>query len=388
MTENNATQKVIVLGGGYAGVLAANHLLQQQTAQVTLVNARPEFVERIRLHQLVAGTHDATADYDELLSDKVTLVVDKAERIDTAARRVELASGNTLDYDYLIYAVGSTSAGAPEFAYALSEFEDAQRLRARLQDVPMSAPIVVVGGGLTGIEAASEFAEAGRTTTLVAGPALGPSLGAQARRSAAKQLAKLGVTVIVGPTVVAVHADHVELSDGRLLRSAATVWTVGFGVPELAARSGLRTDDLGRLLTDETLVSIDDDRVVGAGDAVAPSGSPLRMSCQAAMPLAAQAARTVLARIDGDAPQAINQAFAGQCVSIGRSYGTIQISRPDDSPRRAYVGGRIAASIKEMVCKGTLWQLRREAAKPGSYFLIKGGKRAERLAALLENDPV
>ncbi|MGJ6122523.1 FAD-dependent oxidoreductase [Mycolicibacterium sp. Y3] len=387
MTENNATQKVIVLGGGYAGVLAANHLLQQQAAQVTLVNARPEFVERIRLHQLVAGTHDATAAYDELLSDKVTLVVDTAERIDTAARRVELASGNTLDYDYLIYAVGSTSAGAPEFAYALSEFEDAQRLRARLQDVPMSAPIVVVGGGLTGIEAASEFAEAGRATTLVAGPALGPSLGAQARRSAAKQLAKLGVTVIVGPTVAAVHADHVELSDGRLLRSATTVWTVGFGVPELAARSGLRTDDLGRLLTDETLVSIDDDRVVGAGDAVAPSGAPLRMSCQAAMPLAAQAARTVLARIDGDAPQAINQAFAGQCVSIGRSYGTIQISRPDDSPRRAYVGGRIAASIKEMVCKGTLWQLRREAAKPGSYFLIKGGKRAERLAALLEHDP-
>lgn len=387
MTENNATQKVIVLGGGYAGVLAANHLLQQQAAQVTLVNARPEFVERIRLHQLVAGTHDATADYDELLSDKVTLVVDTAERIDTAARRVELASGNTLDYDYLIYAVGSTSAGAPEFAYALSELEDAQRLRARLQDVPMSAPIVVVGGGLTGIEAASEFAEAGRTTTLVAGPALGPSLGAQARRSAAKQLAKLGVTVIVGPTVAAVHADHVELSDGRLLRSATTVWTVGFRVPELAARSGLRTDDLGRLLTDETLVSIDDDRVVGAGDAVTPSGAPLRMSCQAAMPLAAQAARTVLARIDGDAPQEINQAFAGQCVSIGRSYGTIQISRPDDSPRRAYLGGRIAASIKEMVCKGTLWQLRREAAKPGSYFLIKGGKRAERLAALLENDP-
>lgn len=387
MTENNATQKVIVLGGGYAGVLAANHLLQRPGVKVTLVNARPEFVERIRLHQLVAGTHDATADYDELLSDKVTLVVDTAERIDTAARRVELASGNALDYDYLIYAVGSTSAGAPEFAYALSELEDAQRLRARLQDVPMSAPIVVVGGGLTGIEAASEFAEAGRTTTLVAGPALGPSLGAQARRSAAKQLAKLGVTVIVGPTVAAVRADHVELSDGRLLRSATTVWTVGFGVPGLAARSGLRTDDLGRLLTDETLVSIDDDRVVGAGDAVAPSGSPLRMSCQAAMPLAAQAARTVLARIDGDAPQAINQAFAGQCVSIGRSYGTIQISRPDDSPRRAYVGGRIAASIKEMVCKGTLWQLRREAAKPGSYFLIKGGKRAERLAALLEHDP-
>lgn len=388
MTENNIPQKVIVLGGGYAGVLAANHLLQQQAAQVTLVNARAEFVERIRLHQLVAGNHDATADYAELLSDQVTLVVDKAERIDTTARRVELASGAALDYDYLIYAVGSTSGTAPEFAYKLGELEDARRLRARLQDVPMSAPVVVVGGGLTGIEAASEFAQAGRPVTLAAGPVLGPSLGAQARRSAAKQLAKLGVTVIEGPKVAAVYADRVQLSDGRELAGAATVWTAGFGVPDLAARSGLRTDDLGRLLTDETLVSIDDDRVIGAGDAVAPSGVPLRMSCQAAMPLAAQAARTVLARIVGDTPQPINQAFAGQCVSIGRSFGTIQISHPDDSPRRAYIGGRVAASIKEMVCKGTLWQLRREAAKPGSYFLIKGGKRAERLAATLEADPV
>ncbi|MHA3019707.1 NAD(P)/FAD-dependent oxidoreductase [Mycobacterium sp. BMJ-28] len=387
MTENNIAQ-VIVIGGGYAGVLAANHLRQRPGTEVTLVNARPEFVERIRLHQLVAGTHDATADYAALLADGVRLVIDKAERIDTAARRVELTSGLTLGYDYLVYAVGSTSAGAPEFGYALAEFEDAQRLGARLQDVPVSAPIVVVGGGLTGIEAASEFAEAGRPVTLAAGPVLGPSLGAQARRSAAKQLAKLGVTVIEGPKVAAVHADRVELADGSELPSAATVWTAGFGVPELAARSGLRTDALGRLLTDETLVSIDDDRIVGAGDAVAPSGMPLRMSCQAAMPLAAQAARTVLARIDGRTPEPINQAFAGQCVSIGRSFGTIQISHTDDTPRRAYIGGRIAASIKEMVCKGTVWQLRREAAKPGSYFLIKGGKRAERLAAALETDPV
>jgi NADH:ubiquinone reductase (H+-translocating) len=382
MTENSAHQNIIVLGGGYAGVLAANHLLQREGVNVTLVNARPEFVERIRLHQLAIGNDDATAGYDELLSDKVTLVVDRADRIDTAARRVELASGAALNYDYLIYAVGSTSGAAPEFAYPLAELEDAQRLAARLQDVPQSAPIVVVGGGLTGIEAASEFAEGGRTVTLAAGPLLGPSLGAQARRSATKQLAKLGVTVIEGPTVDAVHADRVVLSDGRELTSAATVWTVGFGVPDLAARSGLRTDALGRLLTDETLVSIDDDRVIGAGDAVAPSGVPLRMSCQAAMPLAAQAARTVLAHLGGTEAKPVDQAFAGQCVSIGRSYGTIQISHADDSPRRAYIGGRIAASIKEMVCKGTLWQLRREAAKPGSYFLMKGGKRAERLEAV------
>ncbi|MEN4472795.1 NAD(P)/FAD-dependent oxidoreductase [Mycolicibacterium cosmeticum] len=379
MTENNTPQRVIVLGGGYAGVHAANHLLQRPGTTVTVVNARPEFVERIRLHQLSAGTHDATTGYDTLLGEGVRLVVDRAERIDTAARRVELASGTALDYDYLIYAVGSTAGATPESAYGISELEGARRLRARLQDVPTTAPMVVVGGGLTGIEAASEFGEAGRTVTLVAGPVLGPSLGAQARRSVAKQLAKLNVTVIEGPTVAAVGDQDVTLSDGRTLPSAVTVWTAGFGVPELAAASGLRTDDLGRLLTDETLTSIDDDRVVGAGDAVAPSGVPLRMSCQAAIPLAAQAARTVLARIAGTDPVPVNQAFAGQCISIGRSYGTIQLAHTDDTPTRLYIGGRVAASLKEMVCKGTLWQLRREAAKPGSYVWMRGGKRAERL---------
>lgn len=374
------TQKtrVVVIGGGYAGVLAANHL-QQQAVDVTLVNARAAFVERIRLHQLAIGNDDAVAGYDELLSAKVRLVVDNADRIDTAARRVELASGTALDYDYLIYAVGSTSGAAPEFAYRMAELEDAQALAARLQDVPAAAPIVVVGGGLTGIEAASEFAEAGRSVTLVTGPVLGPSLSVPGRRSVAKQLAKLGVTVIEGPTVSAVAAHDVTLSDGRTLASAATVWTAGFAVPTLAADSGLRTDELGRLLTDETLTSIDDDRVIAAGDAAAPSGVPLRMSCQAALPLGAQAANTVLARIAGSEPAPINQAFTGQCISIGRAGGTIQLARTDDTPIRLFIGGRTAAMVKEQVCRGTLSFLRKEARKPGAYFWLKGGKRSEKL---------
>ncbi|OPE44680.1 NAD(P)/FAD-dependent oxidoreductase, partial [Mycolicibacterium diernhoferi] len=217
MTEKT---HVIVIGGGYAGVLAANHLLQRGDLEVTLVNARPEFVERIRLHQLAIGTDDAVADYAELLGERVRLVVDKATRIDTAARRLELASGTALDYDYLIYAVGSTSGAAPESAYRLGELEDARRLAARLQDVPVSAPVVVVGGGLTGIEAASEFASesAGtRPVTLVTGPILGPSLSGPGRKSVARQLAELGVTVIEGPTVTGVDAHAVTLSDGRTL---------------------------------------------------------------------------------------------------------------------------------------------------------------------------
>jgi NADH dehydrogenase FAD-containing subunit len=63
-----------------------------------------------------------------------------------------------------------------------------------------------------------------------------------------------------------------------------TIWAAGFGVPDLAARSGLSTDAVDRLLTDETLTSVDDERITAAGDSAAPSDLPLRMSCQAALP--------------------------------------------------------------------------------------------------------
>ena len=378
--------RVVVIGGGYAGTLAANHLRLCPDIDITMVNPRPVFVERIRLHQLVANTATATVDYGALLGDGIRLVVDGADRIDTADRRVRLTSGAALDYDYLIYAVGSTGAmpavrGAAEFAYSVADLESAQRLRHALADLRPDAPVAVVGAGLTGIETAAELAQLGRPVTLVCGGVLGPSLSKRGRRSVGRRLRSLGVDVLESIAVSEVRWDAVVLSDGAVLPSGATVWTAGFGVPDLASRSGLRTDALGRLLTDETLTSIDDERVVAAGDAAAPSGHPLRMSCQAAGPLAAQAANTVLSRIAGNTPARVNQAFVGQCISLGRSHGTIQLARTDDTPVNFVVGGRSAAQIKEAICKGTLWAIRREAAKPGSYYWLKGGKRSAQLAA-------
>jgi NADH dehydrogenase len=186
--------------------------------------------------------------------------------------------------------------------------------------------------------------------------------------------------VIDTGVVSEVRPDSVALSDGRELPSALTIWTTGFEVPPLAASSGLATDEIGRLLTDETLTSIDDPRIVAAGDAAAPSGQPLRMSCQAALPLGAQAANTVLSRIAGEEPAVVNQAFVGQCISLGRSLATFQISRTDDTPRRLYIGGRAAAKIKESICRGTVRYLVKEARKPGSYFWLRGGKRRVREA--------
>ncbi len=373
--------KVVVVGGGYAGTLAANRLRKRDDIDITLVNPRPTFVDRIRLHQFVAGTGEATVDYGSLLGEGVDLVVDSATRIDTAARTVRLASGGDLDYDYVIYAVGSTGAiptsvpGAVEITVSMAEWESAQRLRAALEELPPEAPVTVVGGGLTGIETAAELAEQGRRVALVCDGVLAPSLSASTRRSVSRWLSRHRVVVIEAAEVIEVRPDAVVLADGAVRPSALTVWAAGFGVPGLAAASGLRTDGLGRLLTDETLTSVHDDRIVAAGDAAAPSGQPLRMSCQAAAPLGAQAADTVLSHIAGIEPTVIDFAFTGSCVGLGRRGGVRQVARKDDTPQNVYLGGRIVAAYKELTCRLGLFKIRREASRPGSVPWLKGGPR-------------
>src|SRR4051812_46022153 len=99
------TIAVVVIGGGYSGVMAANRLTQRAEVDVTLVNPRPSFVERIRLHQLVGGSHPAVVDYRTVLADRVRLQVGSVTRIDAANRTLELAGGGTVTYDYLVYAV-------------------------------------------------------------------------------------------------------------------------------------------------------------------------------------------------------------------------------------------------------------------------------------------
>ncbi|MER6157655.1 FAD-dependent oxidoreductase [Streptomyces sp. NPDC001868] len=365
--------QVVVIGGGYGGVTAANTLARRDGVSVTVINPRPEFVERIRLHQRVTGSDDATEGFARVMGGNVRLVVDTATRIDAAQRQVELAGGGTVSYDYLVYAVGSGAAdpgvpGAAEFAYWVSDLEGAERLRSALDAAPASAPVTVVGAGPTGLETAAELAEAGRKVTLVCGDVLGPSLHPRVRRPVARRLAKVGVTVLEGPgaQVTRVTEESVELGDGRELPSAVTIWTAGFRVPDLAAHSGLRTDADGRLVTDTTLTCVDDERIVAAGDAGVMPDHPFRMSCQAAVQLGPAAADTILRRIAGKKPAPVRMFFAGQCLSLGRNAGVTQFSYPNDKVNALSISGRTGAVVKEIACVFTLDKLVSGARKAGS----------------------
>nr|WP_238534703.1 FAD-dependent oxidoreductase [Gordonia polyisoprenivorans] len=373
MSEQRST--VVVVGGGYAGTMAANRLAAESSFDVVMVNARDHFVERIRLHQWAAGTATPTRDFQTLLSARVRRIVATAEHIDAPGRLVGLDSGDRLDYDWLIYAVGSSGRaaieGAADHAQQVTNWESATRLRNRLAELRGAGRVTVVGGGLTGIETAAELAEAGHRVTLVTADEIASSLSVRGRERTRRALKHLGVVCHEHTRVERIGATTVTLvhATGEWVEAATdiTVVTTGFAVPDLARRSGLTCDHLGRLCTDAALVSVDDERILGAGDAVAPAGNVPRMSCQAAMPLGLAAAQSVRALAKGEHPVAAYPGFVAQCVSLGRHAATLQLTHKDDSPTRGVVTGRGAALMKELICRGTIWGLQLEARHPGIY---------------------
>jgi len=387
--------RIVVIGAGYAGILAANRVQASLTphegrrVRVTVVNPLPDFIERVRLHEVAAGVRASAAiPLDEMLHARVRVVLGTVRRIDPSARALSIITrAGVVDeaYDTLLYAVGSNAAlGAPgvaEFAHLLSDVTGAESARVAIVTGSLDQRIVVVGGGATGVEAAAEFAEQhpSASVTLVSRGAVLGHLPVASRRSVARSLAKLGVTVLEGSEVGRVHADAVELTDGTRLSSDVTVWTASFAVPDLARRSGLAVDSIGRLLVDEKLRTPAHPEIFGAGDAVHPPssvGSHLRMGCAIAMPVGGHAADNVLAVLRGDALTNLDVGFGAQCISIGRKMGIIQLLTKADEPRAMRITGRAGAMVKEFVCTViATGSPRRERTRPGSLNVPSGPKR-------------
>ncbi|MCD2195678.1 FAD-dependent oxidoreductase [Actinomycetospora endophytica] len=358
--ENGGRERarVVVLGGGYGGQLAAQSLARRTDATVTLVNDGDRFVQRVRLHQLASGQPVDTPRFTDLLDGTgVRFVDDRVTGLDLAAHRVTLRDGEALDYDVLVYALGSHTA-VPEHAHDVSTPAGATRLAERLHDGTCRR-VAVVGGGLTGLETATEIAETfpRLTTTLVTDGALGADLSGRGAAHVRRVCARLGLRLLEHASVTAVHPDGLTLADGTEERADVVVWTAGFAVTDLAARAGLAVDPRGRILVEETLRSASHPDVVAIGDgaaAVATSGDVVRMACATAMPAAQHGARTVAALLAGREPRPWRFRYAIRCVSLGRRDGLVQLVHADDRPRDLVLTGRVAARVKEAICVNAL----------------------------------
>lgn len=344
--------RIIVLGAGYAGAVAAGRLarrLHRDDVAVTVVNAEPDFVERVRMHQLATGQDLKPRPLREMFAGTgVEVRLAKVTGVDVDAKTVTVAAaggnggtgGDVLGYDTLVYALGSgwnpgDVPGVAEHAAEIASRSGALRLRDRLARLAAGQPVVVVGGGLTGLEAATEIAEArpDLDVALAVRDGLGDTLSPKGRTHLRRVLDTLGVTVHEHTTVTGVAADRVTTADGGAIAAAVTVWTAGFAVHPIARTTALKVADSGQIVVDGMMRSVSHPDVYAVGDAAwvtGPGGRPLRMSCASGVPTAWQAADAIAARMTGGKPPNAPLRYYNQCISLGRREGLIQYVTADD----------------------------------------------------------
>ncbi|MET7441021.1 NAD(P)/FAD-dependent oxidoreductase [Streptomyces sp. NPDC004082] len=346
--------RVVVVGAGYAGTVAANRLARKaKTAEITVINPRPDFVERVRLHEQIAGTGTAATPLTSMLRRRITTRLDTVDKIGDG--EVTFGGGSRLDFDYLFLTVGSTVTPLAG-TLPVGTWEGAVRARDALAELPRAGMVTVIGGGLTGIETAAEiaFGRPDLQVTLV-GRTIAASLSKGAQERVHTGLYRLGVEIIED-SVVHIDggterggADTVCLQSNRQIASDLTLWAVIGSVPGLAGHSGLQVDAEGRATVDEYLRSVTDPRIFVAGDCAAVRGA--RAACATALPQGVHAADTLAHMVEGRDPIPYSMGYAGQVLSLGRRDGLMQASRRDDTALRLFIGGRTAAVGKERVCR-------------------------------------
>jgi NADH dehydrogenase FAD-containing subunit len=388
------THQIVILGAGYAGMSAASQLAARvkgrPDVRVTLVNPRERFTERLRLHLTATGQRTAELSIPELLAGTGA----EFERgwvtaVDAATRTVRIDDDRELRYDTLVYALGGVAdtaavPGVEGHAFALNGPQDAELLADRLARL-RTGTVVVAGSGLTGIESAAEIAERHPelSVTLLGRTEPGATMRPRVRAYLRSALARLGVTVRGGVEVAKVRPGAVELAGGESVGADVVVWTSGIRVSPLAAAAGLAVDGRGRIVTDATLRSVSHPEVYAVGDAAAvrQGYGVMHGTCQGGMPTGVHAALSIVRELAGRQPKPFRFGYYHTPVSLGRHDGVVQFTHPDDTPRRLYLTGRLAARYKETVTASPWSTFGRMTRLPASGAIWPHGGRFTRTRA-------
>ena len=289
-TAANGRARVVVLGGGFAGLGAARRL-KHADVDVVLVDANDYHSFQPMLYQLATGLLDTTAvahSLRDLFQHQKNVTVHQAtvSSIDLEGREVQFADMPALSYDYLVLGLGAVvqffgCTGAPANAFPLYTVEDALRLRSHIVSRWEAADrdpslvddgalnVVVVGGGPTGIESVGaltelfggEFANdyrdvptgAARLTLVEAGPSLFPMFKPDIREYAQHELEGRGVEIMLGERVEAVEPTRVKLASGSVLPAHTLVWGAGLQANPLAESLGVDLEKGNRIEVDPEL---------------------------------------------------------------------------------------------------------------------------------------
>lgn len=368
------SHRVVIIGGGFGGLSAAKSL-KKVAVQVTLLDRQNYHLFQPLLYQVATGAlspANIAAPLRNVLKNQknTTVLLAEATGFDAKNRRVILSDGE-IPYDTLIVSAGSTHQyyGHDEwnrFAPALKTIEDATDTRARVllafeaaeretdpEKLRAWMTFVIVGGGPTGVELAGALAEIAhdtlkhdfrridpRQTRIVlvetAGRVL-PSYPPVLSEAARKTLAKLGVTIRTGATVMNIDAEGVQLRNGDVtetIPSRTVLWAAGvLGSPlgrAIAAGTGAVLDKSGRVTVESDFTVPGHPEIFVIGDLARfndPSGKPLPGVAQPAIQAGRYVAHLIEARLRGKKIEPFRYFDKGSLAEIGRAAAVADLGR-------------------------------------------------------------
>ena len=392
---SGATPRVVILGGGFAGLAAALTLARQRTgADVLLVDRRNYHLFTPLLYQVATGLVDPDHVAQPLrwaVRAGFRYEARTVQAVEFGARRVATAQG-PVPYDVLVIALGTVThdfglPGVREFALPLKTLPDATRIhnavlaafeRAALEPDRAARrrllTFVIVGAGATGVELAGALADFIRLNlrrdypTVPADepqvlllevaqtvlPGLDPRLAAPALRV----LQARGVEVRLGARVAEVLPNGVRLDGGERLDAGTVVWAAGMRPHPLVADLGLPTGRGGRVVVTPALALPDRPEVFVVGDlALVPdprTGVPLSQDAAVAVREGEAVGRAVAQVVRGQAPSPFRYRHQGVMVSLGRHVAVAEVRGLHFNGFAAWLAWRIIHLSKIMTLRNRL----------------------------------
>ena len=366
--------KILILGGGFAGIYTARELERElkhdDGVEITLINKDNFFLFTPMLHEVAASDIDPLniVNPAHKLLRRTSFIVGEINKIDVEQKQVAVCETiknqpRSLDYDYLILALGSVNnffdlSGVKERALTMKTMQDALRLRNNLvacleqadaeDDLEIKKQwltFVVVGGGFAGVETVggvNDFVreaikfyptltkEMLRVVLIEAGKTLLPEFGGNLSDYTKDKLGQRGVDIRLETSVAAADETSVKFKDGSAITTHTLVWAGGVA-PNPLIESLPFAKEKGRVVTDEFLQVANAANVWAAGDCAAipdkHTGKPYTPLAQHAQRQGVCLARNVVAALKNDASRkrAFSYKTMGQMAAIGRRSGVANV---------------------------------------------------------------